>query len=824
MKSRTITVVATAILLGCLILLVVGLLLVRARLARAAEQPLVLINAPPHNSQVWADRMTPVLVTARSRNGIARVELWVNGQLWDSQAAPREGLPTFSTALLWDPSQPGPYTLIVRALDSRGNSGQATVAVRVVADTPPDEPPVPPPTEGEGTPGHAADPGGAGEEPGGEAPPGEEEAAPGEGEPGAEEGAEEAPEPAPLGPADEVVEIGPEEVEQVTLLLEVPGLESETDYHSINCYFTVAGEETEQIVLTQAWGPFRWAPTEPISATFPWPADQPLPVRVECTGISPPVEAIPMGEPVEGEAPPDVWDGRYLHLESPGAYDFVYRVQLALGATSEEIPTPTNLRIEDVPFSPLKMLRWDWSGDEAEIDGFRLYLNGSLQWRVADPSARFTYLPPEWTSPACGQLFYFQVTAYQGAFPGGAESPPGEMAPVEPEPGRCGAVYRVTFEEMDFTPMDYPTDLPSVADADGLIGPLYGLFWAQGALLPFDTVQSDGIGVAGFRVGSGEHLYLADTIFGEPYRYHRNSLVFQWDNEWGLDLGVVALDYDWGEADDNDDHFCSGNLWEGAPPPPDFTGMFICSYFGGDDVAHVTYHLEELPEWPGGEPPPEAVPGIPRPDLSVGSWSLGPGGEILVQINNMGSAKAVPDVDIYLELNGVPLGTYTIPAGDDPAAGEWDGWWSDFPIPDYTFGSPADLCSIQITVDPSNHYMEYDEGNNTTAAADRDDVWIWSRSRPSSTEAVFDLHTTYYSCHGDPIGILMIPLVDGTTAPNFHIEAGHVHYGTGFTEVHIQYTGTDPLTTDGWRLEMVDLSTNEAFHSEERTLTEEWLP
>ena len=102
------------------IFLVVGLLLMRTRMAQAAEQPLVLINAPTNGAEVWIDRAVPVLVTARSANGVARVELWVNGHLQENRPAPQEGLTTFSTAFAWQPSRPGPYTLIARAFDDEG--------------------------------------------------------------------------------------------------------------------------------------------------------------------------------------------------------------------------------------------------------------------------------------------------------------------------------------------------------------------------------------------------------------------------------------------------------------------------------------------------------------------------------------------------------------------------------------------------------------------------------------------------------------------------------------------------------------------------------
>jgi hypothetical protein len=569
-----------------------------------------------------------------------------------------------------------------------------------------------------------------------------------------------------------------------------------------------------------------WQPTGIISATFPWIADQPLPVRLECTGVRPPTEAIPLGEPVEDEIPPEAWDGRALILEWPDTFGFYYRILFHPGVTSADIPAPTNLRIEDVPLSPLKMLRWDWAGDEGQIDGFRLYLNGNLQWRVADPTARFTYLPPEWLDPWCGQLYYFQVAAYNGPFPGGVESLPGDLAPIEPEAGRCGGVFRITFEEVTFDDLDYPAALPAVADADGKAGPLYGWFWPFSGLapLPFDTVQSDGGSVSGIRVEGGEHLVMADSLFAEPYRYHQNSVVFQWDNESPI-FGVIAffLDYDWGEGDATDDLLCRIETMLGPVPVPG-AGVLPCMADPAIQVATVSYTIEELPEWPEGEPSPGESLGVPRPDLSVFGWELGPAGELIVYASNYGSAAAVPDVDLAIELEGAPLGTFTIPSGDDPAAGEWDGWGSTFPVPGHTFASLAELCTLRITIDPDNEYMEFDEEYNSMSAEDRDGAWVVGVARPDGVSAVATVSASYYSCHGDPVGVQATPTVGGAGATNFTVEIAPVPYGGSMSDLSVNYSGAAPLTTDGWRIELIDLDTSEAFFTTEWEETQVWTP
>ena len=815
MRTRTpLLVAAIVLLLCCLVALAAGVVLLRARMARAAEQPLVLITSPANNSQVWTDRLVPVLMSARSENGIARAELWVDGHLWDSRTVEDERPTTYSAALLWDPREAGAHSLVVRVFDAAGNVGQATVMVQVVDDVPAGDPPVPPPSADEGGPGYSADPGD------GTPDGGEEDTTGGEEEPLP---AEEAPDPDPDGPADDVIDLGAEEAQTITLTLEAVGLSASSDFHRVNCYVTMAYTETEQVVFDHIpAGLFHWSPAVTSTVSFPWPADQALPVRVECTGVSPPATAIPLGEPSEDEVPPEAWDGRLLHLEWPADYDFVYRIQFGAAMASEDIPAPTNLRIEDVPLSTLHMLRWDWSGDEAQIDGFRLYLNGSLQWRVADPGARFTYLPPEWIEPPCGQLFHFQVTAYQGPMPG-AESLPGELAPLEPDPGRCEGIYRITFEEIEFAPLDYSIALPDTADDDGYAGPLYGWFFVNLATLPFDTVQSDGIGVAGIRVHGGEHFDLPTTLFGEDYRYHRNSVVLQYDTLWAMTLvHGMLVDYDWGETDDTDDMLCDGGDVAAGPP---VLGSHVMTCFASDgvtEVAYITYTVEELAEWPEGEPPPGAITGVPRPDLMVMWWDLSPAGELAIFAVNAGTAAAVPDLVLGIELGGAPLGTYTVPSG--LLLEEWNGWATAFTIPDHTFASRAELCDLQVTADPADAYLEYDEGNNVTTAADLDDAQIWLVSRPTLTTAQLSAWVNYASCHGDPVAIRTIPTVGGTQAPDFNVGMPAVPYGSSSPVIDVEYTGAAPLTTDGWRIELVDLGTSAVFLSVDMDGTEDWIP
>jgi hypothetical protein len=93
-------------------------LLVAVALSACAE------SGPAH-TQVWIDvpldgveveaGTVPVQSHAASRDGIARVELWVNGVLYRSDENPTPGEPVIYVIQPWVPTAPGDYSLQVRA-------------------------------------------------------------------------------------------------------------------------------------------------------------------------------------------------------------------------------------------------------------------------------------------------------------------------------------------------------------------------------------------------------------------------------------------------------------------------------------------------------------------------------------------------------------------------------------------------------------------------------------------------------------------------------------------------------------------------------------
>ena len=104
------------------------------RAAQAEARPVVLITAPESGEQVALDEPTMVHVVARGRVKIARVELWIDGQLFTAQGTNlAEGSSPLPLVLAWQPGEPGTHTLMARAFDVQGERAQATIEVEAGA-------------------------------------------------------------------------------------------------------------------------------------------------------------------------------------------------------------------------------------------------------------------------------------------------------------------------------------------------------------------------------------------------------------------------------------------------------------------------------------------------------------------------------------------------------------------------------------------------------------------------------------------------------------------------------------------------------------------
>lgn len=126
--------VPLAILLGLCVLLAAaaaaGYYFLRPR---GTTRPVVLINSPRHGEQVEMGQEVTVHSVARDESKVTRVELWVDGQLQETQASNLPGgTSPFPLLTHWRPSSPGTHTLTARAFNVRGGRGQASVNVEAV--------------------------------------------------------------------------------------------------------------------------------------------------------------------------------------------------------------------------------------------------------------------------------------------------------------------------------------------------------------------------------------------------------------------------------------------------------------------------------------------------------------------------------------------------------------------------------------------------------------------------------------------------------------------------------------------------------------------
>jgi LysM repeat protein len=521
MGGRTITIVVVVLVVLCCIVAALGALAYYYFVVPTAEaeiEPTVLIDSPNYGDEVVIGTAVQIFATGRDPGKIARMELWVDGQLEQSQAsALPDGTSPFPIIGLWVPDTPGNHTIVVRAYNMQDASGQASVSVNAVegAEVPegcpgvavfehqvqsgetlegiaagyevtvdeilacnpgvdptampepgstllipgsydPEEegPPAdwPPPEDAEEVPDVPED---VEELPGEEVPPAEEEPPPGE-EPPPE--AEDPPE----GP--EITESPEAELPTVTLGFEALEFEVDQPYDEIYCMVQVADYPMERIPEMDSFTPLGsnyWdIQAELAGSNSKQVTVQGDTVRVEaeCFGwvgidgwslghfVREHGEAEWTGEDIEVTAIAD--DGRWFRV--------VYRICPTFPCEPRDVPeAPENLAYYEgcpcpswigcPPCSPYYAMAWDWLGDEAEIDGFRLYRNGAILYE-RDPMYHWTLIAEEDAYPPCGETYDYEVTAYEG-FPGvGPESDPSNT--VSRTGPVCTTTVAVTFETL----------------------------------------------------------------------------------------------------------------------------------------------------------------------------------------------------------------------------------------------------------------------------------------------------------------------------------------------------------------------------------------
>ena len=128
------------------LLLVITLLVagtVACEIGGGPSKPTIVITAPTSDAEFEQGEEVTVLSSANDATGIARVELYVDGQLYRTDSSPSpEGEESLAMAQTWVAEDPGSHTLSVTAYNVEGEASEPwAVTIRVVeaggAVTPP---------------------------------------------------------------------------------------------------------------------------------------------------------------------------------------------------------------------------------------------------------------------------------------------------------------------------------------------------------------------------------------------------------------------------------------------------------------------------------------------------------------------------------------------------------------------------------------------------------------------------------------------------------------------------------------------------------------
>lgn len=240
--------------------------------------------------------------------------------------------------------------------------------------------------------------------------------------------------------------------------------------------------------------------------------------------------------------PSTAWDGSQRVIETPN-YRIVLSVQ-PFGSMQAQgtytfhdlaLPAPTNLqeRSYNSIFIPTgRLLAWEWQGDEKDITGFTIFLNGK-PYKNAQPNQRQVFYLPE---RQCGGKQVFQVSVNTDH--GQSE----RSVPLELDLPPCPILAEVQFVSF----------YPSIT-TDSMLGKCdqietYYEFWVSGATEARKKVW----GKSFFFPVTCQNTYtFDDVIYGFTRRRGMDRMLVPIDpTDPVLVIGLFAWDYDWGSQDD----------------------------------------------------------------------------------------------------------------------------------------------------------------------------------------------------------------------------------------------------------------------------------
>lgn len=683
----------------CLIITAIFLFVQRAQ-ARS-ERPLVLIHSPYPHQIIDLGQGIAIHATARSATGINEMELWIDDQLLAAQGASSDENSLQVLHSIWQPLTTGEHTVAIRAVSTRGVTGQSLITVEVtgISDSSPTMVEILPSelqdtsTTTTGTTAEEMIASAEDEDPAaGDAPVIPEGASLPEGDDGFPDEIGEISEP--LLPSEEGIAPGSDlpspdswdgifenlslreeriisDDGETTLRLEILSLDTGLDYEQMHCYLGLGDlsprwvpdldldPSTDESFLSLGggnWDVFSILGGENASV-YPWPADTSLPLDIRCVEItSGGTDALELGR-LQLSINPESWDGITRRAESDvreGHFLIDYRVTKETGfrgfpvELDPDLTPPTNLSVG------WWSLTWDYlpEPDEPEIHGFRIYLNGAYQWRVPADS-REAYLPFEWFNPPCGTDYSFTVTAYYLAEDGADYESHPAYPPVVTSSGEirdegCDRTIRVNFKTLTIG------SLGRDGDREDSNGPAYGSLFANEHISHFDgrCGRDDPCGIMRLYENQDYDLHYFTTTLGDgtPPRF-----TLQVPQSEGINIGFEIWDEDPGRGDD--DLICSvTETIESDDLNTPHTRILSSDYDRCQVEVEINIALGSPVGGSDGEPP---LPLLTVTDLSVDEST----GQLLIHLLNEGSATwAGYDLDALVRWpSGEPIGAYVIP-------------------------------------------------------------------------------------------------------------------------------------------------------------------
>ncbi len=366
--------------------------------------------------------------------------------------------------------------------------------------------------------------------------------------------------------------------------------------------------------------------------------------------------------------------------------------------------SPTNVRIDDRRIS----LRWDYEpeADEEPIDGFRIYLNGNLQW-VELTDQRESGLPYEWLLPPCGSTYTFGVTAFRFGFPDGPESFPG-VTMINTPVDECNREVLINFLALETFNLGGDG---RYEDRDGDVGPPYGWFIANDRSFSFDarTLVPSTWGALDLMRGLYHNtLYDIPEMVADPTWGFRSgpSLLVDIPPGGTFEFGFDIWDGDTGRCRDSDDRGCPDAICAGMSVTYEDNAIGILDRFhegaldSDNGRCRVYYSFGPAPgsQVGTGAEGTEPLPWIDVEDINIDGTT----GVMQINVRNTGRATwPWRDLEVQLVHRGshIPITTVTFPQYV-LEAGQRD--LLDHPelqIPDL----PYDAC---VVIDPNDQVLE----------------------------------------------------------------------------------------------------------------------